>query len=521
MKMLRLFVGLVSSLVLCHALTDAFTYQGLLTDGGQPAHGRYDLRFILYDTEVGGVQIGLAIEMDNLPVEHGQFSVDLDFGASAIQGADLWLEVSVRPFSSADPNDYVVLSPRQRLAPVPYALFAKSGNAGPPGPQGEAGLPGPQGEPGPAGAAGDSHWPLSGLNTYYLDGRVGIGTQNPEHRLDVRVSEPLPGVFARNLGDGAGIRGLGTHGHGVIGESEGAASSGVYGHNSSGVGVTGRSEMNNGVIGSTDSSTKSGVFGNSQQGFGVTGRSEAADGRGVFGVATSSGGAGVFGSGETGVHGSSETGTGVFGWSGAADQSGVFGQSETSVGVAGRSSQNDGVAGWTGAPNRSGVFGHSAQGSGVTGRSDGSDGLLGVSTSSNVLHAGVHAKNEGSGPALFAEGGLYVTGKVYGNVGPEQGAPFPRPAFNSGWIAVEPPTSFSLGVDQYLPTSHYDNNNFFIEMMTKIDGFAGNRYVGAATDNWWEHTSYEIRSDNSIWVRISDFSEAKVSHVRIRIWYIR
>ena len=36
----------------------AFTYQGRLTDGGQPAHGAYDLRFGLYTAQAGGNQVG-------------------------------------------------------------------------------------------------------------------------------------------------------------------------------------------------------------------------------------------------------------------------------------------------------------------------------------------------------------------------------------------------------------------------------------------------------------------------------
>ena len=38
------------------ALTTTFTYQGRLTDGGSPANGAYDLRFILYDAESGGAR---------------------------------------------------------------------------------------------------------------------------------------------------------------------------------------------------------------------------------------------------------------------------------------------------------------------------------------------------------------------------------------------------------------------------------------------------------------------------------
>jgi hypothetical protein len=40
------------------AQATAFTYQGKLAEGGTPANGRYDLRFILYDADAGGNQVG-------------------------------------------------------------------------------------------------------------------------------------------------------------------------------------------------------------------------------------------------------------------------------------------------------------------------------------------------------------------------------------------------------------------------------------------------------------------------------
>lgn len=38
----------------------AFTYQGLLSDGGEPASGLHDFRFLLFDAAAEGVQIGSA-----------------------------------------------------------------------------------------------------------------------------------------------------------------------------------------------------------------------------------------------------------------------------------------------------------------------------------------------------------------------------------------------------------------------------------------------------------------------------
>jgi hypothetical protein len=97
----------------------AFTYQGRLTDGGTLANGSYDFRFQLYDAASVGNQLGSIIQED-VAVTDGLFTVALDFGAGAFNGEARWLEVGVRPGSSA--GAYTALSPRQSLAPAPYAL---------------------------------------------------------------------------------------------------------------------------------------------------------------------------------------------------------------------------------------------------------------------------------------------------------------------------------------------------------------------------------------------------------------
>ena len=99
-----------------------FTYQGRLTDGGSPANDSYDLRFILYDAEVGGSQVGSTIAVEDLAVNDGLFTVVLDFGSAAFTGAARWLEVAVRPWDSG--GIYTTLRPRQALTATPYALHA-------------------------------------------------------------------------------------------------------------------------------------------------------------------------------------------------------------------------------------------------------------------------------------------------------------------------------------------------------------------------------------------------------------
>ncbi len=100
---------------------NAFTYQGFLRDGGNPANGEHDFRFILYDALTGGNQVGGIVIKDNVTVTNGLFSVALDFG-SAFDGYGRWLEVGVRPGSST--GSYAILDPRQELTPAPFALYA-------------------------------------------------------------------------------------------------------------------------------------------------------------------------------------------------------------------------------------------------------------------------------------------------------------------------------------------------------------------------------------------------------------
>jgi hypothetical protein len=57
-----------------------FTYQGRLSDGANPANGRYDLTFALYDSASGGTQQGSTITNSALAVSNGLITVTLDFG---------------------------------------------------------------------------------------------------------------------------------------------------------------------------------------------------------------------------------------------------------------------------------------------------------------------------------------------------------------------------------------------------------------------------------------------------------
>ncbi|MCA9969625.1 MAG: hypothetical protein KC425_05380, partial [Anaerolineales bacterium] len=93
-----------------------FTYQGVLTDGSSPANGRYDFQFALFDAETGGVQAGGTLTHTDVAVADGLFTVNLDFGAAALDGGPRFLEVRVWNGSA-----YETLLPRQPIRPAPIA----------------------------------------------------------------------------------------------------------------------------------------------------------------------------------------------------------------------------------------------------------------------------------------------------------------------------------------------------------------------------------------------------------------
>ena len=109
------------------AQTTAFTYQGQLNSSNAPATGSYDFRFQIYNANNSVV----AVPLTNAPVgvTNGLFIVTLDFGAGIFDGSMRSLEIGVRSFIASNnininTNAYTVLSPRQTLTSVPYAIQA-------------------------------------------------------------------------------------------------------------------------------------------------------------------------------------------------------------------------------------------------------------------------------------------------------------------------------------------------------------------------------------------------------------
>lgn len=371
------------------ASTSSFTYQGEIKRNDVVVNSTADLRFRLYDSAVGGTQIGSQIQPPSAAVLDGRFTVVLDFGTNAFNGQSRYLEIDVR--SPAGSGIFQTLSPRQILTAVPYALFAMNGGgsgtegpvgpAGPMGPQGPQGIPGapgqagsigpmgpmgpmgpagntgtqgPAGPSGPAGAAGASPFVLAGTSAYYLTGNVGIGTNTPQYLLHVETAQARAGYFASSIASGAAF--------GVLGRSASSTGVGVVGYASSTSGAA------YGVQGQADSTTGRGVYGwaaaTTGGTYGVSGRADSPDGIGTSGYAAATTGAGTGVLGEAAA--ANDEVAGVYGLASATTRitTGVWGLVQsTSAGASavyglatGASGETIGVYGANASPAGYGMF---------------------------------------------------------------------------------------------------------------------------------------------------------------------
>ena len=113
--LLVLLLSVLMPVIASSQVSTTFTYQGQLRLTGEPFTGMADLEFRLYDQPTGGAEVGSAQLRPDWPVEDGLFQVELDYGASAFDGSDRFLEISV---------DGAPLIPRQKVTATPYALLA-------------------------------------------------------------------------------------------------------------------------------------------------------------------------------------------------------------------------------------------------------------------------------------------------------------------------------------------------------------------------------------------------------------
>ncbi|MEZ6165222.1 MAG: hypothetical protein R3B67_12400 [Phycisphaerales bacterium] len=115
-------VALATSISLTAAtpVPSDFTYQGVLKVDGQPVQTDADFIIRLYD----GATLVTSISRNLVPINDGQFKLDLDFDPAFFDGTDYDLEFLVR--SPAGIGSYQALGARQPLTTTPYAFHANT-----------------------------------------------------------------------------------------------------------------------------------------------------------------------------------------------------------------------------------------------------------------------------------------------------------------------------------------------------------------------------------------------------------
>ncbi len=225
----------------------AIPQQGRLYDAktGQPIDGELELEFRIYESKIASSPLWL--ELHKVALQDGYFSVSLGslvkLPADLFDGSTRYLGIvvgddpemtpraaiesvpyalvaanavgDITPSSVSIPDHGTVIDSEGKWVGDPTGLTGPQGpkgDAGPPGaqgpagPKGDAGPAGPQGPKGdtgpagpqgpkgdagpagpqgPQGPAGASPWKLSGNDTYYDAGKVGIGTAAPNQKLEV------------------------------------------------------------------------------------------------------------------------------------------------------------------------------------------------------------------------------------------------------------------------------------------------------------------------------------------------
>lgn len=94
-----------------------FTYHGRFSDPNVVPDGCYDLLFELYDDPNEGNLIGVPVELSDIEIVGGSFTVELDFGNDVFESASSWLAVGVRVSGTTD--SYAFLDVRQKLSRYP------------------------------------------------------------------------------------------------------------------------------------------------------------------------------------------------------------------------------------------------------------------------------------------------------------------------------------------------------------------------------------------------------------------
>ncbi len=498
---IKSFIAALAFATLCVAQTlavaplgTAFTYQGRLTDGAQAANGNYDFIFSLMDSATNGTVIGVPMSKQNTTVHDGYFTVELDFGANAFDGAPRWLDMIVRTNCNCL-GGYTTLAPRQPLTSAPYALFAAKAA--------QASTATSATTATSAATANSVAWAnITGVPANFADAidndttyTAGPGLSLSSNQFSVSYS-----------GNGnANTAARGDHGHfggnwngtssgfGLVVVNNSTTGTGLYAQQGTGSGVSvpfgykaaiwGEASQGDAVYGASAAAYGSGLSGYAthatQPNFGVYGQSDSQLGKGVFGIANSLSGTnncGVFGqsystNGGCGVlgrliYGSTNTTkinypAGVFGE--AHDRYGVVGFSDNYAGVSGHSANSTGVSGVS-SGNKPGVDGTSVSGPGLSGTSLMGNPIEAWGWSGLFQVSRVFYVNSGGG--VYAKGSFYPNGADFAEMLPAQSA-------------VEPGDVLIIGEDGKLARSSRPYQESVAGVHATQPGLVGGAHDGA------------------------------------------
>jgi hypothetical protein len=143
-----------------------------------------------------------------------------------------------------------------------------------------------------------------------------------------------------------------------------------------------------------------------------------------------------------------------------------------------------------------------------------------MSFEENTGYVGVNTSDPSS--ELDISGDLRVTGAFTGDNGPNNGAPFPRPAYDTGWLSPAPGQTVvmthNIGVDV---------NKYFVDLQFQESGGLGihqykygvDRYVGVGDDTYRQGAYWHNLTTTTISIT-RETDDTHSDQVRVRIWFI-